>query len=134
MGKQLELFSKVDVPFVNEVEIFNSTFGKPNNYEPTIPEKKNGNSYTTLYLKNWKNIDRLAKTETSWKFWMLCVILLMFPLGTVLCYTALKIRFGQRIKKYKEAICRSLAALKKKPWRLSPSALKNKMSHVTLRK
>jgi hypothetical protein len=29
-----------DVPFVNEVETFNSTFGKPNNYEPTIPEKK----------------------------------------------------------------------------------------------
>ena len=40
MGKQLELFSKADVPFVNEVEIFNRTFGKPNNYEPTIPEKK----------------------------------------------------------------------------------------------
>lgn len=40
MGKQLELFSKADVPFVNEVEIFNSTFNKPNNYEPTIPEKK----------------------------------------------------------------------------------------------
>ena len=29
-----------NVPFVNEVEEFNSTFGKPNNYEPTIPEKK----------------------------------------------------------------------------------------------
>lgn len=29
-----------DVDFVNEVEIFNRTFGKPNNYEPTIPEKK----------------------------------------------------------------------------------------------
>jgi len=28
------------VQFVNEVEIFNSTFGKPNNYAPTIPEKK----------------------------------------------------------------------------------------------
>jgi predicted HAD superfamily Cof-like phosphohydrolase len=40
MGKQLELFSKADVPFVNEVEIFNRTFNKPNNYEPTIPEKK----------------------------------------------------------------------------------------------
>ena len=53
-------------------------------------KKRSGNSYTTLYLKNWKNIDRLAKTETSWKFWMLCVILLTFPLGTVLCYTALK--------------------------------------------
>ena len=40
MGKQLELFSKADVHFVNEVEIFNSTFNKPNNYGPTIPEKK----------------------------------------------------------------------------------------------
>ena len=28
------------VPFVDEVETFNDTFGKPNNYEPTIPEKK----------------------------------------------------------------------------------------------
>ena len=31
---------KANVPFVNEVEIFNKTFGKPNNYESTIPEKK----------------------------------------------------------------------------------------------
>ena len=28
------------VPFVSEVEDFNATMGKPNNYEPTIPEKK----------------------------------------------------------------------------------------------
>ena len=28
------------VPFVSEVETFNDTFGKPNNYEPVIPEKK----------------------------------------------------------------------------------------------
>ena len=44
MGKQLEFsfqWDKLkDVPFVNEVEKFNKTFGKPNNYEPTIPEKK----------------------------------------------------------------------------------------------
>ena len=33
-----ELQSNVD--FVNEVEEFNTTFGKPNNYEPKIPEKK----------------------------------------------------------------------------------------------
>ena len=51
-GKQLSLFEdfeptmdpstglSADVPFVNEVETFNATFGKPNNYEPTIPEKK----------------------------------------------------------------------------------------------
>ena len=54
MSKQLKLFpentgnwtennGKVTinpVPFVDEVEVFNETFGKPNNYEPTIPEKK----------------------------------------------------------------------------------------------
>ena len=48
MGKQLTIFDAMNdykdappsVPFVNEVEIFNATFGKPNNYEPTIPEKK----------------------------------------------------------------------------------------------
>ena len=40
MSNQLSLFSEENVPFVNEVEIFNQTFGKINNYEPTIPEKK----------------------------------------------------------------------------------------------
>ena len=51
--KQLTLFSDNEmkdmeplpvwvntVPFVREVEEFNKTFNKPNNYEPTIPEKK----------------------------------------------------------------------------------------------
>ena len=38
MGEQLELFAKV--PFVDEVEEFNDLMNKPNNYEPTIPEKK----------------------------------------------------------------------------------------------
>ena len=27
------------VPFIDEVELFNATMGKPNNYEPTIPSK-----------------------------------------------------------------------------------------------
>ena len=47
MSKQLKLFKEEElpqwvngVPFVDEVETFNATFGKPNNYEPTIPEKK----------------------------------------------------------------------------------------------
>ena len=47
MSKQLSLFPELDsnkgesyVPFVSEVEQFNETFGKPNNYEPIIPEKK----------------------------------------------------------------------------------------------
>ena len=46
MGKQLEMFDEKlspkywKVPFVDEVQEFNDTFGKPNNYEPTIGEKK----------------------------------------------------------------------------------------------
>jgi len=32
--------NKSNVPFINEVEEFNSTMGKINNYVPTIPEKK----------------------------------------------------------------------------------------------
>ena len=38
MGNQLELFNSV--PFVDEVEEFNELMNKPNNYEPTIPERK----------------------------------------------------------------------------------------------
>ena len=47
MSKQLSLFPELDgqlvdsyVSFVSEVEQFNEIFGKPNNYEPTIPGKK----------------------------------------------------------------------------------------------
>ena len=47
MGKQLELFEDEklspkywNVPFVDEVQEFNDTMGKPNNYEPTVGEKK----------------------------------------------------------------------------------------------
>ena len=29
-----------NVPFVDEVQEFNDTMGKPNNYEPTVGEKK----------------------------------------------------------------------------------------------
>ena len=63
MGKQLTIFDELekgmdpstglsaDVPFVNEVEIFNTTFGKPNNYEPTIPEKKRMAIRIRLYTR-----------------------------------------------------------------------------------
>ena len=52
MSKQLSLFDDLepgmdpstglsaDVPFVNEVEDFNALMNKPNNYEPTIPDRK----------------------------------------------------------------------------------------------
>ena len=38
--KIAEQFKGNYVPFVSEVETFNATMGKPNNYEPIIPEKK----------------------------------------------------------------------------------------------
>ena len=41
MSKQLSLFPEDNyVPFVSEVEQFNELMNKPNNYEPTIPGKK----------------------------------------------------------------------------------------------
>jgi hypothetical protein len=47
MGKQLNLFQEQrlspkywEVPFVDEVQEFNDTFGKPNNYKPMIGGKK----------------------------------------------------------------------------------------------
>jgi predicted HAD superfamily Cof-like phosphohydrolase len=38
--REIERYIQENVPFVDEVEEFNSTMGKPNNYEPTIPERK----------------------------------------------------------------------------------------------
>ena len=41
MAKKYSNIKKAwNVPFVNEVEDFNETMGKPNNYEPTVGEKE----------------------------------------------------------------------------------------------
>ncbi len=97
-------------------------------------KKKNGNSFTTSFSKNSKNIEKLAKEGTLWRFWTLCATLLMFPLGTVLCYMALKIRYGQHIKRYRQVICQKLAQLKKKPYRVSAKEVRSKVRPVILRK
>jgi len=34
------MITEPKVPFIDEVEEFNAVMGKPNNYEPTIPERK----------------------------------------------------------------------------------------------
>lgn len=39
------------VPFVDEVEIFNSTFGKPNNYEPTVPADTKLTNFVVDFIK-----------------------------------------------------------------------------------
>ena len=40
LARELEKLIITSVPFIDEVEEFNALMGKPNNYEPTIPERK----------------------------------------------------------------------------------------------
>jgi len=37
---EIKELKRISVPFIDEVEEFNAVMGKPNNYEPTIPERK----------------------------------------------------------------------------------------------
>jgi hypothetical protein len=95
------LFNSQYVPFVSEVEEFNSL---------------------------------MNKVETSLRFWTLCVTLLMFPLGTVLCFMALRIKFGPLIWKCRRRIYQKLALHKKRHKRLLKHVPKNKARHVTMNK
>ena len=72
MGKQLELFEDEklspkywNVPFVDEVQEFNQTFGKPNNYEPTIPEKNECTMLHGLKGKIWKAYQEVQASNMS---------------------------------------------------------------------
>ena len=38
------------VPFVDEVEIFNDAFSKPNNYQPTIPHDKKLTNFVVDFI------------------------------------------------------------------------------------
>lgn len=56
MNKQLDLFTETPeqytyVPFVSEVEIFNDTFGKPNNYTPVIPKDEKLINFVIDFIK-----------------------------------------------------------------------------------
>jgi hypothetical protein len=98
------------VPFVSEVEEFNALMNKPNNYEPTIPKEKGEWMFVyNFILEELEEYKQACETEISLRFLMLCVILLMFPLGTVLCYMVLKIKFGKHTKKSKHLISQRLA-------------------------
>ena len=99
-----------------------------------VEKKKTGDLSMILSLKSSKNIEKLANEATLWRFWMLCVTLLMFPLGTVLCYMALRIRYGPHIKRYRQVILVKLAKLKKKPWKLSGFEVRSKVRSVILKK
>jgi hypothetical protein len=41
----------INVPFVDEVEEFNSIFGKPNNYEPVIPSDRKLTDFVVNFIK-----------------------------------------------------------------------------------
>jgi len=47
------------VPFVDEVEIFNETFGKPNNYTPIVPNDKKLTDFVVNFIK--EETDELAE-------------------------------------------------------------------------
>ena len=51
--------SKTSVPFVDEVEVFNNTFGKPNNYSPVIPNDKKLTDFVVNFIK--EETDELAE-------------------------------------------------------------------------
>jgi len=47
------------VPFVDEVEVFNEAFGKPNNYTPVIPDDKKLTNFVVDFIK--EETDELAE-------------------------------------------------------------------------
>ena len=40
LKEEIQILKSTSVPFIDEVEEFNALMGKPNNYEPIIPERK----------------------------------------------------------------------------------------------
>jgi len=48
-----------NVPFVDEVEVFNDTFGKPNNYTPIVPNDKKLTDFVVNFIK--EETDELAE-------------------------------------------------------------------------
>ena len=46
------------VPFIDEVELFNATFGKPNNYKPVVPNDKKLTNFVVDFIK--EETDELA--------------------------------------------------------------------------
>lgn len=43
--------TRTRVKFVDEVEVFNKTFGKPNNYEPIVPNDKKLTDFVVDFIK-----------------------------------------------------------------------------------
>jgi len=97
------------VPFVSEVEEFNATMGKPNNYEPVIPEKK---EWMFVY-------DFILEELEEYKH---------------ACETGDIVEILDAIKKYKRRICRRLVLVKRKHNKQWKDVPKSKMNRVTTKR
>jgi len=53
------------VAFVDEVEVFNKTMGKPNNYSPVIPEEKEWMFVYNFILEELEDKDAYAEVQAS---------------------------------------------------------------------
>lgn len=114
LRRKIRALEVLEVPFVDEVEEFNATMGKPNNYEPIIPEEKEWKFVYNFILEELEEYrETCEKGDIVEVLDALCDITYV-SLVTVLCYIALKIRYGQHIKKYKRLICLKHARLKKR--------------------
>ena len=124
----------VDVPFVNEVEIFNDTFGKPNNYEPKIPEKKEWEFVYDFVLEELEEYRQACENGDIVEVLDALCDIAYVSLGNGTMLHGLKDKIWPAYQEVQASNMSNLAYLRKKPWRLSPSALKNKLSHAIVKK
>ena len=104
-----------EVPFVDEVQEFNDMMGKPNNYEPTVGEKKQWMFVYNFILEELEEYkEACEKGDIVGILDALCDITYV-SLGNGTMLHGLKVKFGKHIKKYKPQICLNHAQQNKKP-------------------
>jgi hypothetical protein len=130
--KIVKAFNGKYVPFVSEVEEFNALMNKPNNYEPTIPAESEWDFVYKFVLEELEEYKHACESGDIVEVLDACVTLLMFPLGTVLCFMALRIKFGPLTWKYRRRIFQRLALHKKRHRILLKYAPRNKANLVTM--
>jgi len=136
MNKQLSLFPELDsqkvdayVPFVSEVEQFNETFGKPNNYVPNIPEKKDWQFVYDFILEELEEYKAACEAGDIVEVLDALCDIAYVSLGNGTMLHGL--RYGQRILKYKGRICQRLVQAKrkhKKLWNLEQLSKRNRVT------
>ena len=126
------MITEPKVPFVDEVEEFNAVMGKPNNYEPTIPERKEWEFVYNFVLEELEEYrEACERGDIVEVLDALCDITYV-AVGN--CYMALRIRYGQHIKRFKRQIYLKLVKQKKKLKQQSIKEASNRMKRVITKK